>query len=113
MTTLLPKDADNNTIPALRMKSGGAHSLTATATSARNTAAFHEDTKVVSLYATGAVYVKFGDVSVTATTDDHYFPAGVYYDVAIGGGSGKGAFHTHVAVLRVDSDCSVYISEKE
>lgn len=113
MTTLLPKDADNNTIPALRLKPGGAHVISATATSARNSAAFDDDTRVVSLYATGPVYVRFGDSSVAATITDHYFPSGVYYDIAVGGGGSKGPRHTHVAVLRADSNCSVYVSEKE
>jgi hypothetical protein len=48
---------------------------------------------------------------VTATESDHYFPQGVYYDLAIGGG--KTAHYTHVAALRVSSDCTLYISEKE
>lgn len=112
MTTLLPKDADNNTIPALRLRSGGAHTIAAGATSTRNATAFDADTRVVSVYATGPVYLKFGGVSVTATNTDHYFPAGVYYDIAVGSGS-KGPLHTHLAVLRADGDCSVYVSEKE
>lgn len=113
MTTLLPKDADDNIIPALRFRSGGAHTIAVTATSARNSAAFAADTKVVSLYATGPVYVKFGDATVTATTSDHYFPAGVYYDIAISGGGPKGVHHTHIAVLRAEADGTLYVSEKE
>jgi hypothetical protein len=113
MTTLLPVDADNKTIPALRLKSGGAHILAVTGTSARNSTAFHADTKVISLYATGPVFIKFGDNTVTATTADHYFPAGVYYDVAISGGGKKGAQYTHMAFIRADADCTLYISEKE
>lgn len=110
MTTFLPKDADNNPIPALRLRDGGAHAVSVTATSARNATAFDADTSVISLYATGPVYVKFGGSSVTATTSDHYFPGGVYYDVAIGGGAA--GHSTHVAALRADQDCALYISEK-
>lgn len=113
MTTLLPKDADNNPIPALRLRSGGAHVIAATNTSARNSVAFDEDTRVISIFTTGPVYLKFGGASVTATNTDHYFPNGIYYDFAISGGNSKGPLHTHVAVLRADGDCSVYISEKE
>ena len=112
MTTLLPKDADNNVIPALRLRDGGAHALTVTGVAARNVTAFDDDTKVVSVYATVPVYMKFGDAGVTATTADHYFPAGVYYDIAITGGSSKGAHDTYVSVLRFDEDGTVYISEK-
>lgn len=113
MTTLLPKDADNNAIPALRLRDNGAHTIAVAATSARNSAAFSEDTKVISLYADVPVYLNFGDDTVTATASDHYFPAGIYYDVALSGGSGKGAHHDHVAVLRAEGDGTIYISEKE
>ena len=111
MTVFLPKDIDNAPIPAVRLKNDGAHSIAVTDTAARNAAAFDAATRLVSLYATGPVYIKFGDESVTATTSDHYFPEGVYYDFAIGGGKVTQA--THVSVLRVDGDCSLYISEKE
>lgn len=115
MTTLLPKDADNNIIPALRLRAqGGAHAITSsTSTSARNTTSFSSETKLVSLYCTEAVYVRFGGSSITATTSDHYFPQGIYYDFAISGGDRKGPRFTHVAVLGVSNGGTVYISEKE
>ena len=111
MPTFLPTDMDDNVIPAVRLKSGGAHSISVTGTTARNTAAFNAETRIVSLYATGPVYVKFGDSTVTATTSDHYFPSGVYYDFAVGGG--KVGHYTHVAALQVTAGCTLYISEKE
>lgn len=110
--TSLPLDIDNNPIPALRLKvAGGAHTIAATAVSTRNATAFNANTRVVSVYATGPVYLRFGGASVVATASDHYFPTGVYYDFAIGGG--KLGFTSHVAVLRADANCTVYISEKE
>lgn len=109
--TSQPIDSNNNAIPALRLKSGGAHSISANGTSARNSSAFDADTKIISLYASVPVYIKMGDSSVTATTSDHYFPEGIYYDFAVEGNAG--VRHTHVAVLRADSDGTVYISEKE
>jgi len=111
MPTLLPTDSDNNVIPAVRLKDGGSHSVSVTDTTARDSDAFDAGTRIVSLYATGAVYIKFGDSGVEATASDHYFPAGVYYDFAIGGG--RVDQYTHVAALRVSSDCALYISEKE
>ncbi|GJL85586.1 MAG: hypothetical protein DHS20C02_13610 [Micavibrio sp.] len=111
MSTLLPLDSDNNPIPALRLKDSAAHSIAAAATSARNTTAFDDDTKVVSVFADVPVYINFGGSTVTATTSDHYFPAGVYYDISVGGG--RTGHYTHLAVLRVSTDGSVYISEKE
>lgn len=111
MSTLMPTDDNNNPIPALRLKSGGAHSIAATATSARNATGFANDTQIVSVYATVPVFVKCGDSTVSATSADHYFPAGLYYDIAVGGDGQKQT--THVAVIRAEStDGTVYISEK-
>lgn len=111
MTTLLPTDVNNNPIPAIRLKDGSAHSIISSTTSARNSTAFHADTKVISFYTTEDVYIKCGDASVTATTSDHFFPKGVYYDMAI---TGEGtAQYTHIAVLQVNTSGTVYISEKE
>lgn len=111
MPTLLPKDIDNHPIPALRLKSSGAHSISATGTSARNSSAFDADTRVIGLYADVPVYVAFGDSSVTATISDHYFPAGLYYDFSIGGD--KTGQTPYVAVLAADTNGTVYLSEKE
>lgn len=112
MPTLLPKDDDNNVIPALRLKDAGAHVINATVTSARNSTAFDADTRIISLYATAPVYVRLGGGTVTATDSDHYFPAGIYYDIAVSSGA-KGPRASYIAVLRAEEDCTVYISEKE
>lgn len=111
MSTFLPQDSNSYPIPALRLKNGGAHVVPLSVTSSRNAAAFDSATRIVSLYATAGAFVKFGDASVTATTSDHFFPAGVYYDVSVGGD--KTAHYTHVAVLAADGDGTVYVSEKE
>ena len=113
MTTLLPKDADNNIIPALRLREGAAHTINATASSARNSTAFNAGTKIISLYATDGVFVEFGDNTVTASSSTHFFPGGVYYDVAISGGTGKGPHSAYMAAIAAGDDCTVYISEKE
>ena len=111
MPTILPLDSDNHPIPAIRLKPGGAHAIAASVTSARNAIAFDSETKIISLYATDAVYVKFGDENVTATASDHYYPSGIYYDFSLGGD--KVPHYTHVAILAVAADCTVYVSEKE
>lgn len=110
--TFLPKDSNDQPIPALRLKDGAAHSLNATDTAAINTTAFDSKTRIVSLYATVPVYVKFGaSDTVTATSADHYFPNGIYYDIAIGGG--QTAHTPYISVLRAsDTNGDVYISEK-
>jgi hypothetical protein len=111
MPTIMSRDINNTPLPVLRLKESGAHSINVTETSARNSSGFSSETRVVSLYATGPVYIKFGEAAVTATTSDHYFPAGIYYDVSIGGGNS--GHYTHIAALRADIDCKLYVSEKE
>ena len=111
MATKLPLDSNDNPIPALRLKNAAAHTVGSSITSDRNSAAFDSETRIVSLYATEDVYIKFGNASVSASATDHFFPAGIYYDFAIGGEST--AHHTHVAARRVTTDGTLYISEKE
>ena len=111
MSTFLPQDSNDNPIPALRLKAAGAHAIAASAVSARNATTFDAGTRVISVYAEQPVYLKFGDASAVATTSDHYFPSGVYYDFAIGGD--KVGQYSHVAVVAFGTDGNVYISEKE
>ncbi len=110
MTTILPTDENNTPIPALRLRDGGAHKINVTATSARNSVAFDAGTRIISLYAPVAMYVRQGDASVVATTSDHYLPAGSSLDIAIGGE--EAAHSSFLATLRVDTDGILYISER-
>ena len=111
MSTKLPLDSNDNPIPALRLKSGGAHVISSGGASARNASAFDVNSRVVSVFATEDVYIRFGDSNVSASNSDHFFPAGLYYDIALGG---DGAAHyTHLSVLQVSSAGTVYVSEKE
>tara|TARA_B100002003_G_scaffold240808_1_gene261760 strand:+ start:261 stop:596 length:336 start_codon:yes stop_codon:yes gene_type:complete len=110
--TTQPIDSLNNPLPVLRLKKNGAHTIAAGAITARNSSAFDSKTEVISLYSSVPVYVAFGGSDIEATSSDHYFPAEIYYDLAIGADSG--VHYTHMAVLRADSsDGTVYISEKE
>ncbi len=111
MPTFLPQDSNENPIPALRLRNSGAHSITTSVSSARNAAAFDLSTRIVSLYVDQPVYIRFGDSTVTASSSDHYFPAGVYYDFSIGGD--HTAHYTHMAALAVSTGGLAYISEKE
>ena len=111
MPTLMPRDDDSNPIPALRLKPGGSHTVAASGASTRNATPFGSDTRVIGIYATGPVFIRTGDNGVNAAATDHYFPAGVYYDLSLG--SDKQGRHTHLAVRRADTDCTLYISEKE
>ncbi len=109
--TTLPMDRDNNPIPALGLNPNGAHIINSTNASTRNGTAFNTDTRVISIYATDDVFIQFGDLNVTATTADHFLPKGLYYDFAIGGD--KVMHMSHVATIANNTDCTVYISEKQ
>lgn len=112
MPTLLPKDLDDNAIHAVRFRNDGAHHVAVSDSSVRNDTAFAATTRIISLYATVPVFLRFGDGTVSADDNDHYFPAGIYYDVAVGGD--KVPHFTHVATIRAgDEDGALYISEKE
>ena len=106
----MPTDANNKPIPVLGFPSGkGAHMLSATDASSRNTTAFDPATKVISIDVEDPIYFRLGDSTVTATTADHRLPVG-YHDVAIN----QDSEITHIAVLRAKSaDSEVHISERE
>ena len=111
MTTLLPQDSNDNPIPALRLKQNGAHKITVGTTSTRNSSAYSAETQIIGLYSDVDTYISCGDANVTATTSDHFLPAGIYYDISIGGD--HSAHYTHIAALQVTSSGTLYISEKE
>ena len=110
MSTLLPTDANNFPIPALRLRTGGSHSLSVTATSARNATAFNAATRVIGIYATAPVFVRLCGDTVTAVNTDHYIPADTYMDIAVAGDDEQTA--THIAAIRASSDGTLYVSEK-
>lgn len=110
MSTKLPLDVNDNPIPALRLRENGAHQITTSATSSRNTIAFDPTTRIVGLYATQDIYINFGNTTVSASNSDHFFPGGLYYDIALGGGST--AHYTHIAVLQATTSGTLFISEK-
>ncbi|MBI1425793.1 MAG: hypothetical protein GC149_20400 [Gammaproteobacteria bacterium] len=81
--------------------------MTSSGTTARNGTAFGDATRIISVYATEDVYIEFGGSGVEATSSNHFFPKGIYYDFHIPPGV------THAAVLQVSTGGTVYISEKQ
>ncbi len=112
MSTQLPTDENGHPIPALRFMPAGAHVLTVGATSTR-VGPFNAKTRVISIFATGPVFLSSGDATVVAASSDHFFPAGTYYHASLGGDLQGRDRHGYLAALRADSDCTLYISEKE
>lgn len=111
MTSRLPKDDDGNTIPVMR-PTGAAHKISASGTAAENSVAFAATTQVVSICSDVGFYYKLGlDDEVAATVNDHYLPAGVYYDIGIGGD--KDAHYPYISVILATGTGTVWISEKQ
>ena len=110
MPTILPVDANNYPVPVLRFRPGAAQILSVSSSTARNGTAFNNDTRVIGLYATTAMFVRFGDNTVTAAATDHYIPADTYMDVSIAADDIQ--TFTYVAAIRSATDGTLYISEK-
>ena len=103
----IPYSENGVPLPAVSLKKGaGAHSIAATASSARNSTAFLSSTIILSVYATENVFIEFGNDAVTASSSNHFFPKGMYYDFHLPRGT------THLAVISDGTDGTVYISEK-
>ena len=109
MPTVMPSDNNSFPIPCVRLRSGGAHHITAASSENTNTSPFLEGTIIIAIFATVDVYIKFGATdAVAATSSDHFFPANVYYNFAIN------PTDKYISVLRVgSSDGMVHISENE
>jgi hypothetical protein len=107
----MPYDDNLHPIPVLRLKPGGAHRISAGATSTPNSVPFDPNTRVVGIFATGPIFISSGDADVTASTADHYFPENTYYDIALG--DSHRPRHSHLAVIAASGPCTVYVSEKE
>jgi hypothetical protein len=110
MPTILPVDANNYPVPVLRLRPGAAQNIAVSTTSVRCATAFNTETRVVGIYATSAMFVRFGDSTATAATTDHYIPADTYMDVSVAADDLQS--FSYVAAIRNATDGILYISEK-
>lgn len=98
----MPQDTAGEPVPVLGLTPDGAHAISTSGTSARNSTAF--TSSVVMLYATQPVYITFGGDSATADSSDHYFPAGIWHPLSTRG-------YTHIAAIQVSTGGTLYVSE--
>lgn len=112
-----PKDADGVTMQVLRpMAIPGAHQISVTVTSVRNSTAFNTNTRAVELWSTEDMRFRFGDSNVTAIVNtDHFLPREVARSYAIGGDVKVGGLQqaTHIAAIRESTDGTLEVSELE
>lgn len=104
------RDDNHNPVPVFRRRADLAHNVTVAAAGVQ-LIAFDEKTKIVSFWAEGTVFLKFGDADVVATEDDHALPAGVIdYEPLI---DEKGNLvATHLSVYSADGT-EFHLSERE
>lgn len=123
--TTAPIDASGHTIiQALRPKTGaggtGAHHISASGTTARNSTKFNADTRAVEIKARGGdMFYRFGDPvglndTVVATTSDHFIEDGERLLYSLGGDRGGNlAQSTHVAVIMSSGSGTFSVTELE
>lgn len=114
-----PVDAGGIIIQALRPLVGGdgagAHHISASTTTARNSTAFNADTRAVEIMADdGDMFYRFGDPdgandTVAATTNDHKIRDGERLLYALGGD--KQPQSTHVAVIMSSGTGTLSVTE--
>lgn len=102
--TTYPQGGDGRSLHALFP--ARAQSIAFTVTSARNSADFAEGVKVVDLYATQDVFVKFGTSSVTAATTDVFVKASTITRYATHA-------NLRLAAIRSTADGTLFITELE
>ncbi len=103
---LLPLDGSGHPIDLFRLSPGNAQQIAFTGTSARQTNAFVSNRLAIAVYATKDCFVKTGSNTVTATTSDHFLPAGFYTTLALKG-------DTYIAAISNGTNGTLYISELE
>lgn len=110
MGTLMVRDDDGLPLPILRLRPDGAHHLAVTADSGA-IGPFPDEVRVISLYADGPVHLRTGKADVSASQADHFLPAGLYIDLALGPpGAGR---HSHLAAMCPSGRCTLHVSERE
>ena len=106
--TELPRDIRGLTISALRPMIGGAHQIAITNTTAINSVAFNDATRIIGIWSTQDCHIEIATVSVVATTSDHFIPKELYFYFSIT--LGEVSF-THIAGIRSTINGTLYVSE--
>ena len=106
-----PSEVDGGIIQVMRVKSGGAHHIAISGTTNRNSSAFPTGSRVIEIYCDTACYWQTGDNTVTASSADHFLPAGHARVYSLGGD--KQTQHTHIAVIQALASGTLHVSELE
>lgn len=108
----MPQDFNGRTIPVLSLKNGGAHAISLTTATARNTTAMapsvdnaRKGNIVVALFSDVDCFINMGDNTVEAALTDHFIPAGIYINLSLLD------TQTHIAAIVASGTGTLHISE--
>ena len=118
--SIMPEDGRGNDMPVLsfRTTKGTANTFASTVTTtAVRLGPFSENQQILTMYSNADVYFSTGNSSITATTNSHFFPSGLYYDFNVYyGGTQFNASggDQYISLVTSDSskDANVHISER-
>jgi hypothetical protein len=111
--TRMPRDDNSQSIPVLRFREGGSQTVSLSDAAVRSSA-LSSGTRVITVTCTVASFFRTGGSDVTASTSDHYIPAGIPFDMALGSDmSDTDAYHAYISIITSGATGTAYISERE
>jgi len=112
--TKMPRDQNNNPVPALRARVGGAKRATTAGVADVRIGPFAAGTLVVELLCrTAALRYQTGDATVVADASSHFIDAGERLVRSLGNND-NGDGHTHISIIREGgTDGTLEVSELE
>jgi len=109
-----PRDDGNDAIPVLGLRPNGGHQVAFNTSTSTRSSAISPNIRVVTLYSTADFYVETGDVTVEAnTSNSHFIPASVPYDISLGPETVAAENDRYVAVIGDTASATLHISERE
>lgn len=110
-----PKDNANEPIPVLGLRPNGGYQVPFTAATANTSPRISNSVRVVTLYSTVDAFIETAETdSVSAnSTNSHFLPATVPYDISLGPEVVSENNDRFVAVIGSTSSGVLYISERD
>lgn len=110
-----PKDNANEPIPVLGLRPSGGYQVPFTAATSNTSPRIANSVRVVTLYSTQDAFIETGTTDSIAadTTDSHFLPATIPYDISLGPEVVSENNDRFVAVIGSTSSGVLYISERD
>ena len=108
-----PRDDGMEPIPVLGLRPNGGYQVPFTSNS-NTSPAIAGSIRVVTLYSTQDCFIETGGASVVAnTSNSHFLPASLPYDISLGAETDATNNDKYVAVIQAVSGGTLYISERD